>query len=247
MILGNFFDEFAKFCCINATVMIYLQYEAIFEVNMEIKDKIKNRRLELGLTLEEVGLAVGVAKSTVKKWESGQIASMRQSKITALAKVLKVDPTYLLFNYENAEISKGDIFKLDNVFPVSTQKIPFLGSVACGEPIYAEEDKESYIQLGTNVNADFCLKAKGDSMIGARIHDGDLVFVRKQEMVDNGEVAVVLIGDEATLKRLFYYPESQKLVLQAENPKYAPFVYVGEELNQIRILGKAVAFQSDVR
>ncbi|MDE6474755.1 MAG: helix-turn-helix domain-containing protein [Clostridia bacterium] len=140
-----------------------------------------------------------------------------------------------------------DLFSIDNIYPISTQKIPFLGSVACGEPIYAEEDKESYIQLGTNVNADFCLRANGDSMVGARIHDGDLVFVRKQEMVDNGEIAVVLIGDEATLKRLFYYPESQKLVLQAENPKYAPFVYVGEELDQIRILGKAVAFQSDVR
>lgn len=212
---------------------------------MEIKDKIKNRRLELGLTLEEVGLAVGVAKSTVKKWESGQIASMRQSKITALAKVLKVDPTYLLFNYE--ELPKDDIFKLDNIFPISTQKIPFLGSVACGQPIYADEEKESYVVLGTDVKADFCLKAKGDSMIGARIHDGDLVFVRKQEMVDNGEIAVVLIGDDVTLKRVYYYPESQKLMLQAENPNYAPFMFVGAELDQIRILGKAVAFQSDVR
>ena len=214
---------------------------------MDIKDKIKNRRIELGLTLEEVGLAVGVAKSTVKKWESGQIASMRQSKITALAKVLKVDPTYLLFDYEQPIVPANNIFKLDNIFPISTQKIPLLGSVACGEPIYAEEDKESYIVLGTNIQADFCLKAQGDSMIDARIYDGDLVFVRKQESVDNGEIAVVLIGDEATLKRVYYYPDKQKLLLQPANSKYEPFIYVGEELDQIRILGKAVAFQSDVR
>lgn len=147
----------------------------------------------------------------------------------------------------NTSQNGTDIFKLDNILPISTQKIPFLGSVACGEPIYAEEDKESYIVLGTNVNADFCLRAQGDSMIGARIHDGDLVFVRKQEMVDNGEIAVVLIGDDVTLKRVYYYPESQKLMLQAENPSYAPFMFVGTELDQIRILGKAIAFQSDVR
>ncbi len=97
-----------------------------------------------------------------------------------------------------------DLYKYDNILPITTQKIPFLGSVACGQPIYAEEDKESYIVLGTNIKADFCLRAQGDSMIDARIHDGDIVYVRKQEAVDNGEVAVVLIGDEATLKRVYY-------------------------------------------
>ena len=140
-----------------------------------------------------------------------------------------------------------DLYKYDNILPITTQKIPFLGSVACGQPIYAEEDKESYIVLGTNIKADFCLRAQGDSMIDARIHDGDIVYVRKQEAVDNGEVAVVLIGDEATLKRVYYYPDKQKLLLQPANPKYEPFIYVGDELDQRRILGKAVAFQSDVK
>lgn len=84
-------------------------------------------------------------------------------------------------------------------------------------------------------------------MTGARIMDGDIVFCRQQDMVNNGEIAVVLIADEATLKRVYYYPDKKKLVLQAENPKYEPFVYIAEELDQIRILGKAVAFQSDIR
>jgi repressor LexA len=82
-------------------------------------------------------------------------------------------------------------------------------------------------------------------MIGARINDGDIVFIRKQSLVNNGEIAAVIIDDQATLKRV--YLENNKLVLMAENPKYAPLIYVGEELNSIRILGKAVAFQSDVR
>ena len=122
-----------------------------------------------------------------------------------------------------------------------------LGEIACGEPIYANEERESYVELGTKIDCDFCLKAKGDSMINARILDGDIIFIKKQPVVDNGEIAAVLIEDEATLKRVFYYPEKQKLVLQAENPKYEPLVYIGEELNEIKILGKAVFFQSDVR
>ena len=83
-------------------------------------------------------------------------------------------------------------------------------------------------------------------MINARIQDGDIVFIRKQSTVDNGEIAAVIIDDEATLKRIYYYPDKKKLILQAENPSYEPFVYIGEELNQVRVLGKAIAFQSDI-
>ena len=98
-----------------------------------------------------------------------------------------------------------------------------------------------------DIDADFCLRAKGDSMIGARIMDGDIVFIRNQPMVDNGEIAAVIIDDEATLKRVYYDRDAGKLMLVPENPKYSPLMYVGEELNNIRILGKAVAFQSDVK
>ena len=84
-------------------------------------------------------------------------------------------------------------------------------------------------------------------MIGAGIHDGDIVFIRKQDIVDNGQVAAVIIDNEATLKRVYFYPDKAKLVLQAENPQYEPLVYVGEELEDIHILGRAIAYQSDVR
>ena len=75
--------------------------------------------------------------------------------------------------------------------------------------------------MGAKVKCDYCVRAKGDSMINARIHNGDIVFIRKQEMVDNGEIAAVLIDNEVTLKRFYYYPESNKLVLQAENPQFS--------------------------
>lgn len=138
-------------------------------------------------------------------------------------------------------------WELETKTPIKRHKIPLLGEIACGEPIYADEDRESYVEAGTDVRADFCLRAKGDSMINARILDGDIVFIRSQPSVENGEIAAVIIDDEATLKRVYYYPESGKLVLNPANPAFEPFVYVGEELNQIRILGKAVAFQSDVK
>lgn len=133
------------------------------------------------------------------------------------------------------------------VQPIEIKKFPLLGDIACGEPRFANEERESYVSAGTAINADFCLKARGDSMINARIMDGDIVFIRSQSQVENGEIAVVIINDEATLKRVFYYPEKSTLILKPENPKYEDFIFTGSELNDINILGKAVAFQSDIK
>lgn len=204
---------------------------------LTIGQKIKVLREKNGLTLEQVGSAVGVGKSTVRKWETGIIANMRRDKIAALARVLHTTPAYLM-GWEEDQVT--------NLYKIETRRFPLLGSIACGVPIFADEEQELYVEAGTDLDADFCLRACGDSMTGARIHDGDVVFIRKQSDVDNGEIAAVLIGDEATLKRVFYYPDKQKLVLSAENAKYEPLVYIGEELEQIRILGKAVAFQSSL-
>ncbi|MBQ7307140.1 MAG: repressor LexA [Clostridia bacterium] len=164
--------------------------------------------------------------------------------LNKLSKLFNVSIDYLL---GRETINNEEIINIEGIKPISTIKIPLLGKIACGKPIFAEEDKESYVLAGTNIQADFCLIASGDSMINARILNGDIVFIRKQEMVTNGEIAAVLIGNEVTLKRIFYYPEKSKLVLQAENPLYEPLVYINEELNEIKILGKAVAFQSDVK
>lgn len=121
------------------------------------------------------------------------------------------------------------------------------GSIACGEPIYCDEEYRTFIEASTDIHADFCLTAKGDSMINARIYDGDVVFIKSTPEVYNGEIAAVVVEDEATLKRVYYYKEENKLVLAAENSKYAPLVYINEDLNHIKILGRAVAFMSNVK
>lgn len=210
---------------------------------MDIGKLINKKRTELHLTLEEVGNAVGVSKSTVKKWEDGFISNMKRDKISELAKVLKLNPVSLITGEETIE--NDDIFEyFDNVRPIHLKKFPMLGEIACGEPIWADEDKESYIMADMDIQADFCLTAKGDSMINARINNGDIVFIRQMPIVQNGEIAAVIIDNEATLKRWYYYKEDNKLMLVAENPKYPPLIYMNEELETIRCLGKAVYFMS---
>lgn len=204
--------------------------------------RVKKRRLEVGITQTELAKRSGyTSRSTINKIELGLI-DVPQSKIITIARALSIEPTALV----GWETPATDL-SFSNITPISTQRIPLLGKIACGEPIFADEDRESYVEAGTNIKADFCLQCQGDSMSGARILDGDIVFIQRQDMVENGQIAAVIIEDEATLKRVFYYPEKGKLVLQAENPKYEPLVYVGDELNAVRILGKAVAFQSDVK
>lgn len=211
---------------------------------MEIGQRIKRCREQLGLSQEELARKLGYkSRSTINKIEMG-INDITQSKVVEFATVLETTPAYLM-GWEDEEAN--NLLSFDNVFPIHKKKFPLLGEIACGQPIFADEDRESYIEAGTDINADFCLKAKGDSMINARILDGDIVFIRKQEMVNDGEIAAVIIEDEATLKRVYYNRQSGILQLVAENPAFAPLVYSGDDLNKIRILGKAVAFQSDVR
>ena len=124
-------------------------------------------------------------------------------------------------------------------------KKPRLGRIACGEPILADENIEGYDNVPDFVNCDFTLICEGDSMAGARIFDGDVVYVKIQESVENGEIAVVRIGEETTLKR--FYRNSNTVTLMPENPLYKPFVFIDEEINNIRIIGKAVAFTSSLR
>ncbi len=166
-----------------------------------------------------------------------------QDKLTVLSSALGVTETWLMGYEENKNL---DIPTYPNIFPLQVKKYPLLGSVACGEPIFKEADRESYILSGTEIPADFCLKCEGDSMVNARILDGDIVFIRRQEQVENGEIAAVSVNDEVTLKRVVFFPEKDMIILKPENSKYHDMVFTDEELNTIKILGKAVAFQSDV-
>lgn len=206
----------------------------------EIGNRIKNKRIELNMTQEELALKSGyTSRSSINKIELG-LVDIPQSKIASIASALGVSPAYLLF---------GDIFTdKDNseLRPVNLKKFPMLGEIACGKPIFANEEHETYIDASADIKADFCLTAKGDSMVGARIHNGDVVFIKEQSIVDNGQIAAVIIDNDVTLKRWYFYPDKKKLILQAENPSYEPFVFIGEELNNIRCLGRAVSFMSNL-
>ena len=201
-------------------------------------NRISELRNKKSLSQAQLGKLVGAAQNTVSNWENGNRIPDYEM-LQMLSNIFDCSVEYIM-GKENEEQ------KIKNIYTIKKKKIPLLGEIACGQPIFASEDRESYVMAGTDINADFCLIAKGDSMIGARIMDGDIVFIKESPIVNNGEIAAVIIGDEATLKRVYYYPEKAKLILQAENPKYEPLVYIGEELNEIRILGKAIAFQSDI-
>lgn len=204
-----------------------------------ISDNLKRLRKAKKMTLEELAERLGTSKQTIHRYENGVIANVPRRKVEQLAAALGVTPSTLMG-------WKDDYADVKGVMPISVKKLPIIGEIACGEPIYANEEHESFAVVDESLDADFCLRAHGDSMTGARILDGDIVFIRSQDTVDNGEIAAVIIGDEATLKRVYYYPNEEKLVLSPENPRYAPLVYIGEELSSIKIIGKAVAFQSTV-
>lgn len=173
-----------------------------------------------------------------------------QEKLSILGLTLNVNEAWLMGYDVPMERTSNTSENLAEKYPQlqslpKMRKIPLLGAVACGKPIYREEDE--WISLPNDINADFCLRCVGDSMINARINDGDIVFIKACPEVDNGQIAAVSIDNEVTLKRVYYYPEKNKLVLNPENPAYDPFVYTNEELNDIRILGKAVVFLSRVK
>lgn len=207
-----------------------------------MRDSFANRlrqALELRqTTAAEISRKTGLSKPLLSQYLHGTNTA-RQDMLCILADALNVSEPWLM-GFDVPMERDGQPVQM-----IARKKIPLLGEIACGEPIMAAQEFDAYVEAGTGIQCDFCLRARGDSMIGARIQDGDIVFIREQPLVNNGEIAAVVIDNEATLKRVFL--SEGKLVLQAENPKYAPLVYVGEELNSIRILGKAVAFQSDVR
>lgn len=205
-----------------------------------LANKLKSIRKSRAMTLEALARAIGTSKQTVHRYENGVITNIPPEKVEAIAAALGVSPSELM------GWDAGEYSRFGNISDIKIKRLPLVGEIACGKPIYADEEHESFVSADGTLDADFCLRASGDSMLGARIYDGDIVFIRAQNAVDNGEIAAVIINDEATLKRVYFYPEQEKLVLSPENPKYAPLVYVGRELESIKIIGKAVAFQSSI-
>ena len=198
-----------------------------------IYERIRARRIELGLTVEDLANKMGYKdKSSISKIENGK-ADIPQSKVLAFARALNTTTAYLM---------GIDDAKVDNI-PAGFQplpqrdRIPRVGQIACGTPIRAEENVEAYDEVPSEWHADFTLLCQGDSM-EPKIKDGDVVAIHSQPMVENGEVAAVLIDGEATLKRVFLFDDH--IELRAENPTFPTILRIGEDMNTITIEGKAV-------
>lgn len=205
---------------------------------MDIGNRIKQLREKQGFSQQTLAEKVGFkTASAVNKIELG-LRDISQTKIVLFAKALNTTPAYLM-GWEDQD----DIYQYKNVIPVPPmKKIPLVGTIACGAPILAAENIECEVNMPENINADFALRCKGDSMIEAHIYDGDIVYIRKQPVVENGEIAAVLIEDEATLKR--FYKSGDTITLMACNASFLPLVYTSKDHVTIQILGKAVGFTS---
>ena len=202
---------------------------------MTVGERLKRRRKELGMSAEAVAEKLGCSPSTVYRYENGEINKMGIDKLKPIAEAINTSPAYLM-GWEDEEALPANVSRIEPM-----QKIPLVGQIACGMPILAEQNVEDFVDLPGHIRADFALTCKGESMIGAGIRTGDIVYIRKQEEVENGQIAAVMVGgDEATLKRVYTKPGVVQLV--AENPNIAPAVFIGKEAEQIHIIGLAVAY-----
>ena len=193
---------------------------------------IKNRRKELGITLEDIGNYVGVSKGTVQRWETGGISNMRRDRIKKLSEILKISPDMLLGDAEEKQTEENST--------AATVKIPVIGTVAAGVPITAQEDITGWEEVPAEWvknSTMFALKLKGDSM-EPRMAEGDIVIVKQQSDVESGEIAIVMVDGEATCKKVVKH--SDGVVLVSNNPKYSPMFFTLKDIEEknITVLGR---------
>ena len=206
---------------------------------MTTGERMKQRRKEIGLSAEKVAESLGVSPATIYRYEKGDIEKVPVDIFAELAKILQTTPAYLMGWEEKPEPKKPTIPPGFEPMP-KMKKIPLIGAIACGEPITAEQNIEKMVDVPENIRCDFSLTCHGDSMVDAGIHDKDVVYIRIQPEVENGEIAAVRIDGEATLKRVYYNPGT--LTLMPANPAYAPMIYTGPQLEEVHIEGKAVGW-----
>ena len=205
---------------------------------MSFGSKLRAARKAKELTQKELAAKIKAAHNSISNWENDQNMPDPDT-IQNLCWALDVQPNYF-FSVDSNSTLPSNLMQMPEM-----RKIPLVGLIACGAPILAEEHIEDYVDIPKSIHADFALTCKGDSMINARIFDGDIVYIRQQPSVDNGEIAAVLIDGEATLKRVRLFDDH--VSLEPENPMYKPLVYWGDDMNNVHILGKAVAFTSVIR
>lgn len=204
------------------------------------QDRLNEALSKRNMKPSELSKLSGVNEGAISQYRKGKYKAT-QYNLEKMAKVLQVSIPWLM----GADVDESlPIPQASNIHPLKPIKVPILGKIACGKPIFETEDFQGFVSFISKAKVDFCLIAQGDSMTGARINNGDVVFICQQPEVENGEIAAVSINEEVTLKRV--YIKEHQIVLAAENPKYEPMIYNLNEIESFRILGKAVAFQSKI-
>lgn len=209
-------------------------------------------RMRTAMALRDVSQAdivnhTGIGKSSISTYLAGEYEP-KQRNLHKIADALSVAPGWLMglnvpMEPDAHVTTDGNALPYD-LLPIRRKRVRLLGPIAAGVPIYADEDLETQIAVDHDLQCDFALKVNGDSMVNARIQNGDIVFLREQSDVDDGEIAAVIVDDNATLKRVYHI--SGGVTLVAENPKYAPMTFTQANSDSVRIIGKVVAFQSYV-
>ena len=217
---------------------------------MHLGEIVNRYRKENNITMDEFAKKSGLSKGYISMLEKNEDPKTKKEIIPTLetinrvAEVIGMDLDTLLKHLGRNQ--KVELPSANNIIPLpKTKRIPLLGKIACGSPITAEENIEDYVDVPEFTHADFALTCQGDSMINARVMDGDIVYIRLQPEVENGEIAAVLIDGEATLKRVYY--QKGKIILQPENNNYPPLIYEKDEILDVRILGKATYFLSKMK
>lgn len=206
----------------------------------ELKDRLKELRNEKDLSQEKLAKLLFLSQSAIAYYELGK-KFPNHNTLNRLANFFSVSTDYLLGRTDNRNGSNpAKVAESWGIYSVGpTVKIPIIGVIRAGEPIFADQNIIGYEDVPATEVKDgeyFYLMVTGDSMIGSRIHSGDKVLIRKQSHIENNEIAVVLINnEEATLKRVKYIDEA--VILYSDNPKYQPLLYKTEE---VKIIGKAV-------
>lgn len=198
-----------------------------------------------GMKAADLSKKTKVAEGTISCYINGRYEA-KQNRVQVFAEALDVNPAWLMGYDVPMEAERSQPAPAPRPIPKGFEpmpkmkKIPLVGSIACGTPILAQQNIEKIVDVPENIRCDFSLICHGDSMEGAGIHDRDVVYIRIQPEVENGEIAAVRIGEEATLKRVYY--QNGTLTLMPANAAYAPMVYTGPELNDVQIEGKAVGW-----
>lgn len=199
----------------------------IVVIYMILKELLSQYEIENNLSHKEMAQLLNVSTSTYYRWLSGESTKLKKTTVIKLSEIFDCD--------------------IEGVLEETNRLKPILGKVKAGYDLWADQDVEGYLEVGKSDadRGDYFLRVVGDSMIGSHIYEDDLVFVQQCNKVAPGEIAIVMINEEATIKKVYF--KNNNLILSASNLKYEDRYFDQEEIERqnIRIIGKVLFVRKD--